>query len=90
MLLESLRVIVVIRLKLRKMKDAIKKRIEAKISEADTTIKLILNSSVAVGTHVSTLLDDLEKALKQKAEYEDMANVLEDFKKKLVNENPKC
>ena len=35
-------------------------------------------------------LDDLEKALKQKAEYEDMANVLEDFKKKLVNENPKC
>ena len=80
---------VVISKKPRKMKEAIRKRIESKIADANVTIRLILNQSVAVGEHTHTLLDDLEKALKQKAEYEDMSNCLDDFEKRLVNENPK-
>ena len=69
--------------------NALKKRNEANIAEADAVIMQILNNSVAVGEHTSKILEDLDKAITKKAENEDKINSLQDFEKTLANEHTK-
>tara|TARA_B100001123_G_C14357530_1_gene649588 strand:- start:104 stop:340 length:237 start_codon:yes stop_codon:yes gene_type:complete len=69
--------------------NALKKRYEANIAEADAVIMEILNNSVAVGEHTAKILEDLDKAITKKAENEDKINSLQDFEKTLANEHTK-
>ena len=58
--------------------DALEARYEAKIAEADATIKIYLENPVGIGEHPQHL-DELDKQFGKIAEAEDKLKALEDF-----------
>ena len=63
----------------RAMLEALEKRYEAEIAEADTTIKIYLNNSVGIGEHPQHL-DEIDKQLAKIVEAEEKQNALQAFK----------
>ena len=63
----------------RAMLEALEKRYEAEIAEADTTIKIYLDNSVAIGEHPQHL-DEIDKQLAKIVEAEEKQNALQAFK----------
>tara|TARA_Y100001973_G_C5164456_1_gene315310 strand:+ start:674 stop:883 length:210 start_codon:yes stop_codon:yes gene_type:complete len=59
------------------LKEAVIKRLQGKIAEAEFVMKSIEDKSVAVGSHNFELIDDYEKALQMKCEYTDMLESLQ-------------
>ena len=63
----------------RAMLEALEKRYEAEIAEADTTIKIYLDNSVGIGEHPQHL-DEIDKQLAKIVEAEEKQNALQAFK----------
>ena len=61
------------------MLEALEKRYEAEIAEADTTIKIYLDNSVGIGEHPQHL-DEIDKQLAKIVEAEEKQNALQAFK----------
>ena len=58
--------------------EALEKRYEAQIAEADATLKIYLENSVGIGEHPQHL-DELDKLVGKIAEAKDKLEVLEEF-----------
>ena len=63
----------------RSMLEALEKRYEAEIAEADATIKIYLDNSVGIGEHPQHL-DEIDKQLTKIVEDEEKQNALQAFK----------
>ncbi len=63
----------------RSMLEALEKRYEAEIAEADATIKIYLDNSVGIGEHPQHL-DEIDKQLAKIVEAEEKQNALQAFK----------
>ena len=63
----------------RSMLEALEKRYEAEIAEADATIKIYLANSVGIGEHPQHL-DEIDKQLTKIVEAEEKQNALQAFK----------
>ena len=63
----------------RAMLEALEKRYEAEIAEADATIKIYLDNSVGIGEHPQHL-DEIDKQLAKIVEAEEKQNALQAFK----------
>ena len=63
----------------RSMLEALEKRYEAEIAEADATIKIYLDNSVGIGEHPQHL-DEIDKQLTKIVEAEEKQNALQAFK----------
>jgi len=63
----------------RAMLDALEKRYEAQISEADATIKIYLENSVGIGEHPQHI-DEVDKQLQKIAEAQEKLNELQAYK----------
>ena len=63
----------------RAMLDALEKRYEAQISEADATIKIYLENSVGIGEHPQHI-DEIDKQLQKIAEATEKLEELQAFK----------
>ncbi len=61
------------------MLKALKKRYEAQIAEASTTIEIYLKNSVGIGEHPQHL-DEIDKLLNKIAEAEDKLKVIENVR----------
>jgi len=61
------------------MLDALEKRYEAQISEADATIKIYLENSVGIGEHPQHI-DEVDKQLQKIAEAQEKLNELQAYK----------
>ena len=61
------------------MLEALEKRYEAEIAEADATIKIYLDNSVGIGEHPQHL-DEIDKQLAKIVEAEEKQNALQAFK----------
>ena len=61
------------------MLEALEKKYEADISEADATIQIYLNNSVGIGEHPQHL-DEIDKQLSKIVEAEEKQNALQAFK----------
>jgi len=61
------------------MLEALEKKYEADIAEADATIQIYLNSSVGIGEHPQHL-DEIDKQLSKIVEAEEKQNALQAFK----------
>jgi hypothetical protein len=61
------------------MLEALEKRYEAEIAEADATIKIYLDNSVGIGEHPQHL-DEIDKQLTKIVEAEEKQNALQAFK----------
>jgi len=59
--------------------DALEKRYEAQISEADATIKIYLENSVGIGEHPQHI-DEIDKQLQKIAEATEKLKELQAFK----------
>jgi len=59
--------------------EALEKRYEAQIAEADATIKIYLEKSVGIGEHPQHI-DEVDKQLQKIAEAEEKINALQAFK----------
>ena len=59
--------------------DALEARYEAKIAEADATIKIYLENSVGIGEHPQHI-DEIDKQFDKIATAEERLKVLEDFR----------
>ena len=60
------------------MLEALKKRYEAQISEADATIKIYFERSVGIGEHPQHL-DEVDKLLEKIANAEEKLEVIKEF-----------
>ena len=58
--------------------DALRKRYEAQISEADATIKIYFERSVGIGEHPQHL-DEVDKLLEKIANAEEKLEVIKEF-----------
>ena len=58
--------------------DALTKRYNAQISEAETTIKIYLEKPVGIGEH-GDILTEIEKELKIVAEYDDQLQMIDKY-----------
>ena len=63
----------------RAMLEALEKRYEADIAQADATIQIYLNSSVGIGEHPQHL-EEIDKQLSKIVEAEEKQNALQAFK----------
>ncbi len=63
----------------RAMLEALEKKYEADIAQADATIQIYLNSSVGIGEHPQHL-DEIDKQLSKIVEAEEKQNALQAFK----------
>ena len=63
----------------RAMLEALEKKYEAVIAEADATINIYLNNSVGIGEHPQHL-DEIDKQLSKIVEAEEKQNALQAFK----------
>jgi len=61
------------------MLEALEKKYEADIAEADATIQIYLNSSVGIGEHPQHL-EEIDKQLAKIVEAEEKQNALQAFK----------
>jgi hypothetical protein len=61
------------------MLEALEKKYEADIAEADATIQIYLNNSVGIGEHPQHL-DEIDKQLSKIVEAEEKQNALQAFK----------
>jgi len=59
--------------------EALEKRYEAQIAEADATINIYLEKSVGIGEHPQHI-DEVDKQLQKIAEAEEKINALQAFK----------
>jgi len=59
--------------------DALEARYEAKIAEAEATIKIYLEQSVGIGEHPQHI-DEVDKLIQKIAEAEEKLGVLEGYK----------
>lgn len=59
--------------------EALEKRYEAQIAEADATIKIYLEKSVGIGEHPQHI-DEVDKQLQKISEAEEKINALQAFK----------
>lgn len=59
--------------------EALEKRYEAQIAEADATINIYLEKSVGIGEHPQHI-DEVDKQLQKIAEAEEKMNALQAFK----------
>ena len=60
------------------MLEALKKRYQAQIAEAEATLKIYLENSVGIGEHPQHL-DEIDKLINKIAEAEDKLKVLKEF-----------
>ncbi len=60
--------------------DALEKRYEAQISEADATINIYLNNSVGIGEHPQHI-DEIDKLVDKIANAEEKLKILKEFSK---------
>ena len=60
--------------------DALEKRYEAQISEADATINIFLNNSVGIGEHPQHI-DEIDKLVDKIANAEEKLKILKEFSK---------
>ena len=58
--------------------DALEKRYEAQIAEADATIKIYLENSVGIGEHPQHI-DEVDKLVEKIANAEEKLKVIKDF-----------
>ena len=58
--------------------DALEKRYQAQISEADATIKIYFNSSVGIGEHPQHI-DEVDKLIEKIANAEEKIKILKEF-----------
>ena len=63
----------------RAMLEALEKKYEAEIAQADATIQIYLNNSVGIGEHPQHL-DEIDKQLSKIVEAEEKQNALQGFK----------
>jgi hypothetical protein len=63
----------------RAMLEALEKKYEADIAQADATIQIYLNSPVGIGEHPQHL-DEIDKQLSKIVEAEEKQNALQAFK----------
>ena len=63
----------------RAMLEALEKKYEAEIAQADATIQIYLNNSVGIGEHPQHL-DEIDKQLSKIVEAEEKQNALQAFK----------
>ena len=63
----------------RAMLEALEKRYEAEIAEADATIQIYLNNSVGIGEHPQHL-EEIDKQLSKIVEAEEKQSALQAFK----------
>ena len=63
----------------RAMLEALEKKYEADIAQADATIQIYLNSSVGIGEHPQHI-DEIDKQLSKIVEAEEKQNALQAFK----------
>ena len=61
------------------MIDALEKRYEAEIAEAEATIKIYLNNSVGIGEHPQHL-EEVDKLLSKSVDANEKLNELQKFK----------
>jgi hypothetical protein len=61
------------------MLEALEKKYEAEIAQADATIQIYLNNSVGIGEHPQHL-DEIDKQLSKIVEAEEKQNALQGFK----------
>ena len=59
--------------------EALEKRYEAQISEADATVKIYLENSVGIGEHPQHI-DEVDKQLQRIADADEKLKALEDFR----------
>ena len=59
--------------------EALEKRYEAQIAEADATLKIYLDNSVGIGEHPQHV-EECDKLINKIAEAEDKLQVLKEFK----------
>tara|TARA_Y100001972_G_scaffold107582_1_gene136874 strand:+ start:512 stop:709 length:198 start_codon:yes stop_codon:yes gene_type:complete len=59
--------------------DALEKRYEAQMSEADATIKIYFNNSVGIGEHPQHI-DEIDKMIGKIANAEEKIKILKEFK----------
>ncbi len=58
--------------------DALEKRYQAQISEADATIKIYFNNSVGIGEHPQHI-DEVDKLIEKIANAEEKIKILKEF-----------
>ena len=58
--------------------EALEKRYEAQIAEADATLKIYLDNSVGIGEHPQHI-DEVDKQMKKIASAKEKLNILEEF-----------